>query len=163
MLLHSSKKQFFIFNSVHVCTLGSFTQRGRKFWLYPIKYVSPQISDKHHPFQSDVQLCTGYGVSVLQNEEFQRRWWWGWLYDTMNVQNTLNCMCAQSLSRVQLFLTPWTVSCQATLSLEFSSKENWGGSPVPSPGDLPDLGNASPALAVRFFTTELSGVFLNHN
>ena len=67
-------------------------------------------------------------------------------------------MC--SLSRVQLFLTPWTVSCQATLSLEFSSKENWGGSPVPSPGDLPDPGNASPALAVRFFTTELSGVCL---
>ena len=28
------------------------------------------MSDKPHPFQSDVQLFTGYGVSVLQNEEF---------------------------------------------------------------------------------------------
>ena len=38
-----------------------------------------------------------------------------------------------------------------------------GGLPVPPPGDLPDPGNAPPALAVRFFTTELPGVYLYHN
>ena len=27
------------------------------------------------------------------------------------------------LSRVQLFVTPWTVACQAPLSIEFSSQE----------------------------------------
>ena len=54
---------------------------------------------------------------------------------------------------------PWTVACQAPLSLGFSRQEYWSGLPVPSPGDLSDLGIelASPALAGRFFTTELPG------
>jgi len=43
------------------------------------------------------------------------------------------------LSRVLLFATPWTVACQAPLSMEFSRQEYWSGLPFPSPGDLPDL------------------------
>ena len=39
---------------------------------------------------------------------------------------------------VWLFVTPWTVACQAPLSKEFSREENWNGLPFPSPGDLPD-------------------------
>ena len=50
------------------------------------------------------------------------------------------CMCAQLFSRVQLFETSWTVSCQAPLSLEFSRQEYWSEWPFPSPGDLPDPG-----------------------
>ena len=44
--------------------------------------------------------------------------------------------------------TPWTVACQATLSMGFSRQEYWRGLPFPSPGDLPDLGikPGSPAL-----------------
>ena len=59
-------------------------------------------------------------------------------------------------SRVQLCVTPWTVACQASLSMEFSRQEYWSGLPFPSPGDLPDPGikPVSPALAGRFFTTE---------
>ena len=66
-------------------------------------------------------------------------------------------MCAQSLSRGQLFVTPWTLACQAPLSMEFSRQEYWSGQPFPTPGDLPDPGikpmsAASPTLAGRFFT-----------
>ena len=50
------------------------------------------------------------------------------------------CMC-YSLSCVQLFAIPWTVACQAPLSIEFSRKECWSGLPFPSLGDLPDPGN----------------------
>ena len=32
-------------------------------------------------------------------------------------------MCAQSLSRVRLFVTPWTVTRQAPLSLEFLQQD----------------------------------------
>ena len=46
----------------------------------------------------------------------------------------------KSLSRVQLFATPWTVACQVPLPLEFSRQEYWSGSPFFSPGDLPDPG-----------------------
>ena len=45
-----------------------------------------------------------------------------------------------SLSCVQLFVTPWTVAYQASLSMEFSRQEYQSGLPFPSPGDLPDPG-----------------------
>ena len=41
--------------------------------------------------------------------------------------------CAQSLSRVQLFVTPWTVAYQAPPSMGFSRQEYWSGLPLPSP------------------------------
>ena len=37
---------------------------------------------------------------------------------------------------VQLFVTPWTVACQTSLSMGFSRQEHWSGLPFPSPGDL---------------------------
>ena len=46
----------------------------------------------------------------------------------------------KSLSRVQLFATPWTVAYQAPPSMGFSRQECWSGLPFPSPGDLPNPG-----------------------
>ena len=70
--------------------------------------------------------------------------------------------CVHSLSRVQLFATPWTVAHQAPLCMGFSRQEHWSGLPFLSPGDLPDPGierrsPVSPALADGFFTTEPLG------
>ena len=43
------------------------------------------------------------------------------------------CVCVLShFSRVQLFVTVWTVAGQAPLSLGFSRKEHWSGLPFPS-------------------------------
>ena len=39
----------------------------------------------------------------------------------------------KSLSRVQLFETPWTAAYQAPLSMGFSRREYWSGVPLPSP------------------------------
>ena len=46
----------------------------------------------------------------------------------------------KSLSRVQLFATPWTVVYQAPLSMDFSRPEYWSGLPFPSPGIFPTQG-----------------------
>ena len=56
-------------------------------------------------------------------------------------------------------MTPWTVACQAPLSMGFPRQEYWSRLPFPSPGDLPGPGmeHASPALAGGFFTAEPSG------
>ena len=56
--------------------------------------------------------------------------------------------CAESLSRVRLFATPWTVAHPAPLSLEFSRLEYWRGLPCPPPGDLlyPGIEPGSPSL-----------------
>ena len=43
-------------------------------------------------------------------------------------------------SRVQLFVTLWSVAHQAPLSMGFSRQEHWSGLPCPPPGDLPDPG-----------------------
>ena len=63
------------------------------------------------------------------------------------------------LSRVWLFVTPWTAAHQAPLSIGFPRQEHWNGLPFPSPWDLPNPGikPTSPALADRFFTTEPPG------
>ena len=71
-------------------------------------------------------------------------------------------MCVCTLSHVWLFVTPWTVACQAPLSMGFSRQEYWNGLPFPPPGNFPDPGiettsPASPALAGRFFTTAPPG------
>ena len=65
----------------------------------------------------------------------------------------------KSLSRVRLLATPWTVACQALLSMEFSRQEYWSGLPFPSPGDLPDPGIelGSPALQADTLPSGPSG------
>ena len=52
----------------------------------------------------------------------------------------LAAVAVQSLSRVQLFVTLWTVAHQAPLSTGFFRRENWGGLPCPSSWDFPDPG-----------------------
>ena len=60
-------------------------------------------------------------------------------------------------SHVQLFVTIWTIACQATISMGFFRQESWRGLPCPPPGDLPNPGIKSvclaPALSGGFFTT----------
>ena len=96
--------------------------------------------------------------------------WWLLLIRTLcpsSLQPTdfwpLSDLCAvlSCFSHVQLFLTPWTVTCQAPLHGIFPATVlEWGA--MPSPGDLPNPGIkssilASPALQVNSFTAESLG------
>ena len=61
------------------------------------------------------------------------------------------CMCAL------VSVIPWSVACQATLSMEYSRQEYRNGLPFPTPEDLPEPGLkpvslASPSLTHGFFT-----------
>ena len=53
-------------------------------------------------------------------------------------------------------MTPWTVACQAPLSMEFSRQEYWRGWLRPPPGDLPNSGiePRSPALQADSLSSE---------
>ena len=58
--------------------------------------------------------------------------------------------------------TPWTVVCQAPLSMEFSRQEYWSGLPFPTPGVIPSPGMepaslVSPALVEGSSTTVPTG------
>ena len=61
----------------------------------------------------------------------------------------LHTYCVQSLSRVRLYATPWTIAHQSTLSMEFSRQEYWNGLPFPSPGDLPNTRIKPASLAAK--------------
>ena len=54
-------------------------------------------------------------------------------------------------------VTPWTVACQALLSMVFSRQDYWSGLPFPSLGDLSDPGiePRSPELQAVSLLTEL--------
>ena len=68
-------------------------------------------------------------------------------------------MKVKSLSRVRLFVTPWTVAYQAPQSMEFSRQEYWSGLPFPSPGDLPNPGiePVSPTMQADALPSEPPG------
>ena len=72
----------------------------------------------------------------------------------MNLINLISISEVKSLSRVQLFATPWTVAHQ-----EFSRQEYWSGLPFPSPGDLPNPGIEpwSPSLRADTLPSEPPG------
>ena len=57
-----------------------------------------------------------------------------------DVTDALTCEHVCVLSRVPLFVTPWSVAHQAPLSLGFSRQEYRSGLPFLSPGDLPNPG-----------------------
>ena len=72
------------------------------------------------------------------------------------------CVCAQSLSCVRLFATPWAVVRQTPLSVGFPRQEYQSGLSCPPPGDLPDPGSKpmslmSSVLIGGFFITEPPG------
>ena len=54
--------------------------------------------------------------------------------------------------------TPWTVACQAALSMGFYRQEYWSGLRFPSPGDHPNSGiePGSPALQSGSLPAELA-------
>ena len=94
------------------------------------------------------KIMTQYGTSILRNSEV-----------TDKMPKSEKCWL---LSRVQLFVTPWTVPRQAPLSIGFSRQEYWSGLPFPPPGDPPNTGiellsPPSPALWVDSLPTEISG------
>ena len=75
---------------------------------------------------------------------------------------TCCCCCCLVAKSIELFATPWTIVCQAPLSVGFPRQEYWSGLPFPLSWDHPDPGIEpsslmSPALAGRFFTTEWPG------
>ena len=72
----------------------------------------------------------------------------------------IRTVVVQVLSRVRLFATPWTVACQALLSMGgFSRQEHGSGLTCPPPGDLPNPGiePRSPALQADSLLSEPPG------
>ena len=136
---------FHVYVQAFVCTSFSFLW-GIYLGAESLHLIETLLSHvRNHPtiFQSSCTILQQFIPSTM--------------YGGFNFSTSFCCF--QSLSRVQLFATPWTVSRQAPLSMGFSRQEYWSGLPFPSPGDVPDPGiePTCPALAGRFLTAEPPG------
>ena len=126
---------------------------GRCFNLWATREanINPISNCKSHAFPSQfsiIVICTDAHESCNQTT----------CINTLATCNPWRSLCdsvflvakvkAKLLSRVRLFVTPWTVAYQAPLSMGFSRQEYWGGLLFPSPEDLPNPGiePRSPAL-----------------
>ena len=56
------------------------------------------------------------------------------------VSTSVLFVVVQSLSHIRLFVTPWTATLQAPLSMGFPRKEHWSGLSFLFPRDLPNPG-----------------------
>ena len=105
-------------------------------------------------------------VHVIATWKKKKNTWFQWkkndifklnLYSILSINICSICACA--LSHVWHIGTPWTVACQALLSMEFSRQGYWSGLPFLSIGGLPDPGMElrSFALQVDSLLTEPAG------
>ena len=112
--------------------VATFSSRGSS-WFMDQTHISciPCIS------------CTGrqilYHWATWEAQVYMYIWWW-W------------CSCKSWLTLV----TPWTVVCQAPLSMGISRQEYWSGLPFPSPrgSSWPKDRTYVSCIAGRFFTAE---------
>ena len=86
----------------------------------------------------------------------------------LSVMPTYRHSVLSRFSCVQLFVTLWTVACQAPLSMGFSRQEYWSGLPFFTPGDLSDPGIepaslVAPELVGELFTTSATWEALGSN
>ena len=63
------------------------------------------------------------GIKSKKSEHMYVYNWFTLLYSNLTLWINSACVCLCVLSHVQCFETPWTISCQAPLSLEFSKQE----------------------------------------
>ena len=140
--------------SIHLALFFSI----KKFWLFatflgrdvckischPAVHPTPPTVPNHllSSFLTS-ELCPGCLLNIF-------------LGFSLHLGSCCFCLVTQSCSTLS---TPSLISRQAPLPMGFSGQEYWIGLPLPSPRDLngPGIELTPPALAGRFFTTELLG------
>ena len=121
---------------------GKNTGVGCHFLLQCMKVKSESEVAQLCPILCDPMDCSLPGFSV--HGIFQARVLeWG----AIVFYNTLSKHGGLVIKSCPTLVTPWTVACQAPLSMGFPRQEYWSGLPFPPPGDLPDpaIEPASPA------------------
>ena len=94
-------------------------------------------------FSSGASSLDTHTHSLTPGTSHRSRWrQWTWVpagEHTAGPRHTLTLTLSR-FSHVRLFATPWTVACQAPLSMGLFKQEYWSGLPCPPTRDLPNLG-----------------------
>ena len=75
-------------------------------------------------------------VAGYAHDSQQTIWAQRWEGFRQHGYNWVSTVVVKLLSCVQLFASPWTVACQALLSMDFPRQAYWKALPCPPPGDL---------------------------
>ena len=101
---------------------SNFKASKTPFKLESLLFLTPPRTETHN-----LQLFSTKFDPVLQNV------WSNIVPVVCILVPQTQCMNAQSLVRVQVFVIPWTVAHQTPLPVGFSRQEYWSGLPFPSP------------------------------
>ena len=107
-------------------------------WSHVVSSLSlpPSAKTLSNSFRANLQT----GLGLLDRLLMQ---WKIFFYNYMEISiftEISHVWVLSHFSGAGLFVTLWTVTCQAPLSMGLSRQEYWSGSPCPPPGDLPDPG-----------------------
>ena len=102
----------FLMKEVHM-------KRLHTVWLHPYNVLE----------RAKVRLLQGGAVCEPSSPGFLGQW-----------KYSVLLLLFSRLVMSQLFVTPWIIAHQSPLSMELPRQEYWNGEPLPSPGNLPDLG-----------------------
>ena len=93
---------------------GAATAAAKSLWSCPTLCDPIDGSPPGSPIPGILQVRTLEWVAI----SFSNAWKWK--------------VKVKSLSRVRLFMTPWTAAYQSPSSMGFSRQEHWSGVPLPS-------------------------------
>ena len=137
---------------------NNFLRKG--LWQGSFLSICTTKKNLHFAFASNL---TRYGFSRLKTS-FAPEFWSYYPCASSGASEksnaTINLVsCCPVVKFCPILATPWTVTCQAPLSMGFPRQEYWSGLSFPTPGNLPDpwIEFESSALAGRLFTTEPLG------
>jgi len=103
---------------------------GRK--LLDIGHVNDNLDMMQATKMTKANATKQMRLTKIKSSALQKKWPIKWNGKMLYANYIL--MCAQALSRVWLFAAPWIISCQASLSKEFSRQEYCSGLLFLTPG-----------------------------
>ena len=156
--------KFFMLSTLILLPLCSdfFYQVGCFPWFFGINclfiFMSKVFKSRYRPWVhwwSPKKACRGQRTVFI---------WDLWVFSCFLSLFFCRALCSVCFHGVWLFANPWTVACQAPLSMRFSRQEYWTELPFPPPGDLPDPGIKPESLESPAPSGRYLGTFsLSHN
>ena len=117
-----------------VTAVGGWRTDGKREMSIHRGWINKSCNTQRAKNKTAVKENRNYSSKIDMNDSQKQRW-----ADQTIILIPNICMLGH-FSHVWLFAAPWTVACQAPLSMGFSRQEYRSGLPFSSPGDLPDPG-----------------------
>ena len=97
------------------------------------RVFSSTTVQKHQLFSTQLSSQSNSHIHYMTTGKTIALTRWTFVDKVLSLLFNMRSQSVQSLSRVQLFATPWSAAYQAPPSMGFSRQEYWNAVPLPSP------------------------------